>query len=95
MCVLTYSDPPRTKEIIRVVLCSLITRKGRRNARVARSSNRPRRKKESDDRITDPLFEQKLSKSFFGEKVRHPMLPFYPHICMRKNSLSFSLFLSS
>lgn len=88
MCVLTYSDPPRTKEIIRVVLCSLITRKGRRNARVARSSNRPRRKKESD-RITDPLFEQKLC--FFGEKVRHPILPFYPHFYAHKLSLFLSL----
>jgi hypothetical protein len=81
VCVLTYSDPPRTKEIIRVVLCSLITRKGRRNARVARSSNRPRRKKESDDRITDPLFEQKLC--FFGEKVRGIQFFHFIHIFMR------------
>ena len=86
MRVLTYSDPPRAIEIARIILQS--NEGGRRNARVACSSNRPRKKKESD-RITDPLFEQKLC--FFGEKVRHPILPFYPHFYAHINSLSFSL----
>ena len=87
MCVLTYSDPPRAIEIARIILQSN-EGGGRRNARVACSSNRPRKKKESD-RITDPLFAQKLC--FFGEKVRHPILPFYPHFYAHKLSLFLSL----
>ena len=78
MRVLTYSDPPRAIEIARIILQS--NEGGRRNARVACSSNRPRKKKESD-RITDPLFEQKLC--FFGEKVRGIQFFHFIHIFMR------------
>ena len=80
-CAYFYSDPLFERKKLFAYYCAVQARGGRRNARVAScSSNRPRRKKESD-RITDPLFQRK--SCFFGEKVRHPKCFHFIHIFMR------------
>ena len=87
MCVLTYSDPPRAKEIARIIAQSNEGGTTERACCVFFESSEEEKGKRPNNR--DPLFAQKLC--FFGEKVRHPILPFYPHFYAHINSLSFSL----
>ena len=62
-CAYFYSDPlfERKKLFAFIIVQSNEEGTTERARCVAScSSNRPRRKKESDDRITDPLFQRKL-----------------------------------
>ena len=87
MRVLTYSDPPRAIEIARIIVRFNEGGTTERACCVFFESSEEEKGKRPNNR--DPLFAQKLC--FFGEKVRHPILPFYPHFYAHKLSLFLSL----
>lgn len=87
-CAYFYSDPLFERKKLFAYYCAVQARGGRRNARVAScSSNRPRRKKESD-RITDPLFQRKLLLRGKSEASDVSILSTF--LCAKTLSLSLS-----
>ena len=79
MCVLTYSDPPRAKEIARIIAQSNEGGTTERACCVFFESSEEEKAKRPNNR--DPLFAQKLC--FFGEKVRGIQFFHFIHIFMR------------
>ena len=87
VCLLTLTLLERKK--LFAYYCAVQREEGttERACRVFFESSEEEKGKRPNNR--DPLFAQKLC--FFGEKVRHPILPFYPHFYAHKLSLFLSL----